>query len=136
MKKTGIVRHLDHLGRINLPIELQRTLNIDFGDAIEFFADDEKRQVLIRKYRTEECIFCFSTEQLVFFRGRFICRACLKELDGNNEQVTGTKRKRIKDTILRLAEVKEQYPSASQTEWGNLIGISQGRVSQLLKQLK
>ncbi|MFB0843829.1 AbrB/MazE/SpoVT family DNA-binding domain-containing protein [Paenibacillus oleatilyticus] len=136
MKKTGIVRHLDHLGRINLPIELQRTLNIEFGDAIEFFVDDEKNQVLIRKYRTEECVFCSSTEQPVFFRGRFICSACLEELDGENESVTGAKRKRNKDTMLRLAEVKEQYPSASQTEWGNLIGISQGRVSQLLKQLK
>ncbi|KZE84386.1 AbrB family transcriptional regulator [Paenibacillus elgii] len=136
MKKTGIVRHLDHLGRINLPIELQRTLNIEFGDAIEFFADDEKRQVLIRKYRAEECLFCSSTEQLVFFRGHFICKACLKESDWNNESVTGTKRRRNNDTMLRLAAVMEQYPSASQAEWGSLVGISQGWVSQLLKQLK
>ncbi|WP_088830201.1 AbrB/MazE/SpoVT family DNA-binding domain-containing protein [Paenibacillus tyrfis] len=136
MKKTGIVRHLDHLGRINLPIELQRTLNIEFGDAIEFFVDDEKRQVLIRKYRAEECLFCSSDEQLVFFRGHFICKACLKESGRNDESVTGTKRKRNKDTMLRLTAVMEQHPSASQAEWGNLVGISQGWVSQLLKQLK
>ncbi|MEC0209840.1 AbrB/MazE/SpoVT family DNA-binding domain-containing protein [Paenibacillus ehimensis] len=136
MKKTGIVRHVDHLGRLNLPIELQRTLSIEFGDAIEFFVDDEKGQVLIRKYRAEECIFCSSTEQLVFFRGRFICRGCLKEAAGKNEPGTEMKRKRNKDTMLRLTAVMKQYPSASQTEWGSMIGISQGWVSQLLKQLK
>ncbi len=136
MKKTGIVRHVDHLGRLNLPIELQRTLGIEFGDAIEFFVDDEKRQVLIRKYRTEECIFCSSSERLVFFRGRFICRTCLKELARRKEMAAGTKRKRNTDTRLRLAAVMKQHPSASQTEWGSMIGVSQGWVSQLLKQLK
>ncbi|MCP3773130.1 AbrB/MazE/SpoVT family DNA-binding domain-containing protein [Paenibacillus sp. MZ04-78.2] len=136
MRKTGIVRHVDHLGRLNLPIELQRTLSIGFGDAIEFFVDDEKKQVLIRKYRAEECIFCSSTERLVFFRGRFICWACLKTLPGNNEPLAGMKRKRNKDTRLLLASVMKQYPSASQTEWGHMIGVSQGWISQLLKQLK
>lgn len=129
MIRTGIVRHVDHLGRINLPIELQRTLNISCDSVLEFFVDDEKGQVIIRKYRAEECIFCSSTGQLVYFRGHFICKDCLTE----PKPIT-TKPKRNNKTLLRLAAVMKENPSATQAEWARLIGISQGRVSQLLNQ--
>lgn len=48
MKATGIVRKVDELGRIVLPIELRRTLDIDIKDPIEIFVDDE--YILLKKY--------------------------------------------------------------------------------------
>ncbi len=42
MKSTGIVRKVDELGRVVLPIELRRNLNIQEKDSLEIFVDDEK----------------------------------------------------------------------------------------------
>lgn len=136
MKKTGIVRHVDELGRIVLPIELRRVLEMEVGDTVEFFVNDANEQILFRKYRTQECIFCSSIEQLVYFRERLLCQVCLKELAGNDKQYWKLNRKRKPrnlDTKLRLAVVMEQYPTATQKEWASMIGVSQGWVSQLLK---
>ena len=55
MKATGIVRKVDELGRIVLPIELRRTLDIEIKDPIEIFVDDE--YILLKKYEPA-CIFC------------------------------------------------------------------------------
>ncbi|WP_088834479.1 AbrB/MazE/SpoVT family DNA-binding domain-containing protein [Paenibacillus tyrfis] len=132
MIRTGIVRQMDNLGRLVLPIELRRILEMEIGDSVEIFVDDAKEQVLIRKYRTEECILCSSTEQCVYFRERYVCRACLKEMAGSDMKLN-RKRKPIElNTMLRLAVVMEQNPSASQKEWANMIGISQSQVSQLI----
>lgn len=55
MKSTGIVRKVDELGRIVLPIELRRTLGIEEKDRIEIFVDGES--IILRKYQPA-CIFC------------------------------------------------------------------------------
>ena len=47
MKSTGIVRKVDELGRIVLPIELRRNLDINEKDALEIFVDDDK--VILKK---------------------------------------------------------------------------------------
>lgn len=49
MKSTGIVRKVDELGRIVLPIELRRSLGIDIKDPVEIFIDQDK--VILQKYR-------------------------------------------------------------------------------------
>ncbi|MFJ7407152.1 MULTISPECIES: AbrB/MazE/SpoVT family DNA-binding domain-containing protein [unclassified Lysinibacillus] len=49
MKSTGIVRKVDDLGRVVLPIELRRTLGIDVKDALEIFIDDD--QIILQKYQ-------------------------------------------------------------------------------------
>lgn len=51
MKSTGIVRKVDELGRVVLPIELRRTLGIMEKDAIEIFVDEDK--IILRKYETD-----------------------------------------------------------------------------------
>lgn len=51
MKSTGIVRKVDELGRVVLPIELRRTLGIEERDAIEIFVDGDK--IVLRKYETD-----------------------------------------------------------------------------------
>lgn len=77
MKATGIVRKVDELGRIVLPIELRRTLNIDIKDPIEIFVDDE--YILLKKYEPA-CIFCGNAKDIVSIKGKNVCADCIKEL--------------------------------------------------------
>ncbi len=77
MKSTGIVRQLDSLGRIVLPIELRRSLNIDSKDLLEIMADGNS--VVLRKYEPN-CSFCGSSGKLSSYRDKLICRRCLKEI--------------------------------------------------------
>lgn len=77
MKSTGIVRRVDELGRIVLPIELRRTLEISEKDALEIYVDGDA--VVLKKYEPS-CIFCGNAKDVVNFKGRNICPACIKEL--------------------------------------------------------
>lgn len=77
MKSTGIVRRVDELGRIVLPIELRRTLDIGEKEALEIFVDGGN--VVLKKYRPS-CVFCDSSKDISVFRGKNICPACLREL--------------------------------------------------------
>ena len=77
MKATGIVRKVDELGRIVLPIELRRTLNIDIKDPVEIFVDGDS--VMLKKYEPA-CIFCGSSDNVRQVRGKNICAACIEEL--------------------------------------------------------
>ncbi|MEG0663265.1 MAG: AbrB/MazE/SpoVT family DNA-binding domain-containing protein [Anaerovoracaceae bacterium] len=77
MKATGIVRKVDELGRIVLPIELRRTLNIEIKDPIEIFVDDD--YILLKKYEPA-CAFCGSAKDIVSLNGKNICKNCVEEL--------------------------------------------------------
>ena len=77
MKSTGIVRKVDELGRIVLPIEMRRTLDIAERDALEIYV--ESSSVILKKYRPS-CIFCDTTKDITVFKGKNICPKCLKEL--------------------------------------------------------
>ena len=77
MKTTGVIRQLDSLGRIVLPIELRRTLDIKTKDMLEILV--EGNSVILRKYETN-CHFCGSSTGLSSYRDKLICRRCLKEL--------------------------------------------------------
>ena len=77
MKSTGIVRKVDELGRIVLPIEMRRTLDIEEKDALEIYV--EGSSVILKKYKPS-CIFCDTTKDIVEFKGKSICPKCLKEL--------------------------------------------------------
>ncbi len=77
MKSTGIVRKVDELGRIVLPIELRRSLGIEEKDALEIYV--EGSSVILRKYQPS-CIFCDDAADVVNFKGKNICPRCLKEL--------------------------------------------------------
>ncbi len=77
MKTTGIVRQMDSLGRIVLPIELRRTLDIGQKDSLEIYV--EGNQIILKKYEPT-CVFCENTEGIVSYRGKNVCPACLKEL--------------------------------------------------------
>jgi transcriptional pleiotropic regulator of transition state genes len=74
MKSTGIVRKVDELGRVVIPIELRRTLNIDKKDALEIYVDGE--HIILKKYQPA-CIFCNDARDVVLYRGKNICKNCL-----------------------------------------------------------
>ena len=80
MKSTGIVRKVDELGRIVLPIELRRTLDIAEKDALEIYVDGST--IVLKKYRPS-CIFCDSSSDLMVYTDKNICPKCLKELKNN-----------------------------------------------------
>ena len=67
MKSTGIVRKVDELGRIVLPIELRRTLGIEEKDRIEIFVDGES--IILRKYQ-QACIFCDNAKDIINYKGK------------------------------------------------------------------
>ena len=77
MKSTGIVRKVDELGRIVLPIEMRRTLDIAEKDALEIYV--EGSSVILKKYKPS-CIFCDADKDINVFKGRNVCPKCLKEL--------------------------------------------------------
>ena len=77
MKSTGIVRKIDALGRIVLPIELRKRMEIATGDDIEIFVDGDS--IVLEKY-TPSCIFCTGKENLVDLDGKNVCIACRQKL--------------------------------------------------------
>ena len=77
MKSTGIVRKVDEQGRIVLPIELRRTLDLGERDELEIYMDDDK--VVLKKYEPA-CIFCNDARNVVNYKGRNICRSCLDDM--------------------------------------------------------
>ena len=77
MKATGIVRRVDELGRIVLPIELRRTLEIEEKDALEIFVDGTS--IVLRKY-LPSCVFCGSAKNVISFKGKNVCPSCVRQL--------------------------------------------------------
>lgn len=78
MKSTGIVRKVDELGRIVLPIELRRTLGIEEKDRIEIFVDGES--IILRKYQPA-CIFCDNAKDIINYKGKNICLDCIRAMN-------------------------------------------------------
>lgn len=74
MKSTGIIRKVDDLGRIVLPIELRTKLGILEKDPIEIFVDGSS--ILLKKYEPS-CIFCSSTNELTDYKSKLVCNECL-----------------------------------------------------------
>ncbi len=77
MKATGIVRKVDELGRVVLPIELRRNLNIDIKDPLEIFVDGDS--IVLKPYRPC-CIFCGEGDDTVTHMGKIVCKKCIEQL--------------------------------------------------------
>ncbi len=77
MQSAGIVRKLDQLGRIVLPMELRRNLDITPKDDIEIYVSVEG--IVLRKYRPA-CIFCGETDNVMTLQDKLVCENCLNEL--------------------------------------------------------
>ncbi len=77
MKATGIVRKVDELGRIVIPIELRRTLDIEIKDPIEIFVDGE--YILLKKYEPA-CVFCGNAKDISHIHDKNVCGECVDKI--------------------------------------------------------
>ena len=77
MKSTGVVRQLDNLGRVVLPIELRRTMDISVKDPLEVFVDGD--DIILRKDQPG-CIFCGATDGLLVYRDKSLCPRCVEAI--------------------------------------------------------
>ena len=77
LRSTGIVRKIDELGRVTLPSELRKTLNIDVKDGLEIFI--EGNTIVMKKYEPS-CIFCGNARNVINYKEKNICADCMEEL--------------------------------------------------------
>jgi AbrB family transcriptional regulator, transcriptional pleiotropic regulator of transition state genes len=75
--RTGIIRHIDELGRIVIPIEIRKRFGLGEKDPLEISVKDET--ILLSKPKSA-CVFCGQNDSLAEFRGRCVCRSCIGEL--------------------------------------------------------
>ncbi|MCL2014424.1 MAG: AbrB/MazE/SpoVT family DNA-binding domain-containing protein [Oscillospiraceae bacterium] len=73
MKAIGIVRSIDALGRIVIPVELRKKLYISVNDPLEIFVDDDK--IILKKYQPA-CFFCHSAKDTIEYKNARICKEC------------------------------------------------------------
>ncbi|CAM4500869.1 AbrB/MazE/SpoVT family DNA-binding domain-containing protein [Paenibacillus typhae] len=151
MKDTGMIRSLDSLGRIVVPVEIRMTRNIEIGDPIEFFILNDEI-IVLRKYTSTECTFCRSLDHVTYYKDQFICNTCLKELgdpsripeeaeplqEANGESsdpARSGRRTRTEEMSQRLEKAMADHPYANQKALAEVLGISQARVSQLKRKI-
>lgn len=77
MRSLGMVRKIDELGRIVLPIETRRLMDLSPGDGVEIFS--EKDRVILQKY-APACIFCGEAEDVIIYKNKRVCHTCAAEL--------------------------------------------------------
>jgi len=82
MKATGIIRRVDELGRVVIPIELRNKFEITEKDPMEIFVDGSS--IILKKYEPN-CIFCGSLKKLVDFQGKLICEKCTNSISKLSE---------------------------------------------------
>lgn len=77
MKGIGVVRKLDELGRITLPMEIRRTFDINIGDGVEIFVEEDS--IIFKKYQTH-CAICGEANNVASFKNKKFCINCINEL--------------------------------------------------------
>jgi AbrB family transcriptional regulator, transcriptional pleiotropic regulator of transition state genes len=73
MKESGIVRNVDNVGRIVIPMEIRKIMSISEGDPVEIVK--ENNQIILRKY-SKGCIFCGEDKGIKEFKGMNVCTEC------------------------------------------------------------
>ena len=81
MKSTGIIRKVDELGRVVIPIELRNKFEISEKDPIEIYVDGSS--IILKKYESN-CIFCGNSKTLTTYKDKLICKKCLEDISKNN----------------------------------------------------
>lgn len=83
MKATGIVRRIDDLGRLVLPIELRRVMGIKVKDYVEIYVDDDS--IILKKY-APACLFCGNASDIQVYEGRKVCKECIEAMSAQAEK--------------------------------------------------
>lgn len=86
MKDTGIVRQIDELGRIVIPIEIRKRLSIGERDPLEIYVKGER---IILSKPVDQCVFCGKTRNLELFKEREVCASCRTEIGGRVAEFAG-----------------------------------------------
>lgn len=79
MKATNLVRKIDDLGRISIPIKVRNQCEIKTNDPLEIQVDGDS--VILQKYK-EKCVFCRSSEYIMNFKGKNVCKECINKIKG------------------------------------------------------
>lgn len=77
MKSTGIIRKMDELGRIVIPMELRNKFDIVEKDPIEIYVDNSS--IILKKYEPN-CVFCGNSKNLITYKDKLICKKCLQDI--------------------------------------------------------
>lgn len=77
VKSTGIIRRIDELGRIVIPMSIRQTLDIQERDPVEVYMDGER--IILQKHQSA-CVFCGSGKELSLFADKNICATCRNAL--------------------------------------------------------
>ena len=77
MKSAGIIRRVDELGRVVIPIDMRLQLGIKEKDPVEIYIDGSS---LILEKHEKKCVFCGCTKKLVDFKDKIICEKCVKNI--------------------------------------------------------
>lgn len=77
MKPVGVVRKVDQLGRIVLPKSLRKRYQMNEGDPVEILVQGD--HIILERYKPK-CVFCSNQENVVEYSDRFICSACMTEM--------------------------------------------------------
>ena len=77
MKKTGIIRRVDELGRVVLPVEMRRALDIQERDQLQMSLEGE---VIMLQKLSQSCVFCSGIQELAEYRGKYVCRRCVAQI--------------------------------------------------------
>ncbi len=77
MKPAGFLCNIDSLGRIVIPAPVRKAYDLEKGDAIELFSDEDG--IILKKYNPA-CIFCGGMDSISNFKGKVICESCIKKL--------------------------------------------------------
>lgn len=85
MKSTGIIRHIDELGRIVIPKELRKKLEINIKDPMEIYVDGHS--ITLKKVENN-CIFCGKNKDIIDFKNKKICQSCLNEILNQKEEIS------------------------------------------------
>ena len=72
MRAMGIIRRLDELGRVVIPVEMRRMLDLADRDTVEIAVDGDRI--------VPRCVFCSRSEALVEYHNRRVCASCMREL--------------------------------------------------------
>ncbi len=82
MKSTGIIRKVDELGRVVIPIEIRNKFDIAEKDPIEIYVDGSS--IILKKYEPN-CVFCGNTKNLMTYKDKLVCSKCIQKLSSMEE---------------------------------------------------
>lgn len=77
MSKVTIIRRVDELGRIVIPIEFRKMMNMESGQDVEMTI--QENALLLRRF-SPGCVFCGGYDNIRIYEGKNVCADCRRKL--------------------------------------------------------